>query len=69
MWGVTRRARGWLMTTVITWASSGINGDRTSCITAIVDCDCASQSYPATFVIPLTVLKRTHSQYSLFDFP
>jgi hypothetical protein len=32
----------WLMRTVITWASSGTNGDRTSCTTFIVDFDSES---------------------------
>jgi hypothetical protein len=39
------------MRTVITWASSGINGDRTSCTTFIVDFDAesvvSSNCYPS----------------------
>ena len=49
------------MRTVITWASSGINGGAVLPATRLLLISIRSQSYPATFVIPLMVVERMHS--------
>src|SRR6516165_9943253 len=49
------------MRTVNTWASSGINGDRTSCTTFIVDFDSESV-VSCNICYPSYGAKRTHSR-------
>ena len=49
------------MRTVSTWASSGIDGDRTSCNTVIVDSDSASVVSRIISLSPLMVVERMQS--------
>ena len=62
------RLTSWKRDRRITWASSGINGDRTSCITAIVDCDCESV-LSCDICYPSYGFETDAQPDSLFDFP